>query len=121
MLKPELQNDFSFYRRSLGSRALQSSKHAQPVSSDMANVLSMWLAQNLPMTSSIRRDGNVLSFSLLSNICCGMLGRGAVGPSPDSLSRILHTMVASVVLYDRLSREGSFAQQSPVKVRVVCM
>ena len=112
MLKPELQNDFSFYRRAIGSRAL-AGVSSQPISADSANVVSMWLAQNLPMTSSILRETNADVVANLANLCCGMIIRDTCG---EALSKVLHIMVASTVVYDRISASGAFCSQSNVKV-----
>jgi hypothetical protein len=113
MLKPDLQNDFSFYRRSLGSKALANSPH--PITPDAANVVSMWLAQNLPMTSSIRRETNAFAVGNLANLCCGMIVRGTC-QDPIVTTKVLRIMVAATVAYDRIARDGVFCSQSIVKV-----
>ena len=83
MMKPELQNDFSFYRRALGSKAVE--QLPKPVQPDVAQVISMWVAQNLPMTVSITNN-DPLPLAALANICCGMILRQACGAT---LSHVL--------------------------------
>ena len=114
MLKPEIQNDFSFYRRSLGSRALSHAKVSKPpFSSDMANVISMWLAQTLPMTSSINgRQTRSNAVSHLVNSCCGMIIRGTA----EDQSKVMNIMVGATVVYDRISTEGAFNSNSQIRV-----
>ena len=116
MLKPEIQNDFSFYRRSLGSKALSSAKVSKPpVSSDMANVISMWLAQNLPMTSAINgRQTRPNAIASLANACCGMIIRDV---NPEENLKIMNIMVGSTVVYDRISNEGAFGSNSQIRVK----
>lgn len=116
MLKPEIQNDFSFYRRSLGSKALSSANVPRPpVSSDLTNVISMWLAQNLPMISSITStQTRSLAIAHLANICCGMLLRNVCQES--EIARVMNTMIAATVIYDRISPEGAFVNNSQVRV-----
>ena len=113
MLKPDIQNDFSFYRRSLGSKSLVDAP--QPISADTANVVSMWLAQNLPMTASIRRETNAVAIGNLANLCCGMIVRDAC-QDPIETAKVLRIMVASAVVYDRLTNHGVFSPHSIVKV-----
>mmetsp|Transcript_14957 Transcript_14957/g.15691 ORF Transcript_14957/g.15691 Transcript_14957/m.15691 type:complete len:290 (-) Transcript_14957:698-1567(-) len=118
MLKPEIQNDFSFYRRSLGSRAISNGKVSKPpVSSDMANVISMWLAQNLPMTSSINgRQTRHNAVSHLANVCCGMILRNV---SPNEHLKIMNIMVGATVVYDRISPDGAFVSNTQIRIRKV--
>lgn len=118
MLKPEIQNDFSFYRRSLGSRALSNSKVAKPpVSSDMANVISMWLAQNLPMTSSINgRQTRANAIAHLANVCCGMILRNV---SSEEHSKIINIMIGATIVYDRISPEGAFVANTQIRVSFI--
>lgn len=116
MLKPDLQNDFSFYRRSLGSKSLANCPH--PVTPDTANVVSMWLAQNLPMTSSVRRETNTFAVGNLANLCCGMILRGSC-QDPIVNAKVMRIMVAATVVYDRIARDGVFCSHSIVKVSVV--
>ena len=113
MLKPDIQNDFSFYRRSLGSKSLANAP--QPISPDAANVVSMWLAQNMPMTCSIHRDTTPFAVGNLANLCCGMLARDAC-QDPIEAAKVLRIMVAACVVYDRISRQGVFSPTSIVKV-----
>lgn len=116
MLKPEIQNDFSYYRRSLGSKSLSSGDVAKPpVTADLANVISMWLAQNLPMISSINgRETRNAAIGHLANVCCGLILRN-VCPE-DEVTKVMNIMIAATVIYDRITPEGSFSNNSLVKV-----
>lgn len=113
MLKPEIQNDFSFYRRALGTKVLENVP--KPVSPDVAQVISMWIAQNLPMTNAIVNIDTV-PLAALSNLCCGMIQRQTAGPN---LSHILRVMVASIIVFDRVNEFGAFHPASLVKMRKV--
>lgn len=111
MLKPELQNDFSFYRRSLGNSNLQALP--TPVAPQDANAISMWIANNLPMMSSIK-NVSTAPLALLCNICMHM----ASTPSPQQ-NYILKCMVALVIIYDRTANLGVFVANSPIKIKKV--
>jgi hypothetical protein len=117
MLKPEVQNDFSFYRRSLGSKALSSGAvSSPPVSSDLTNVISMWLAQNLPMTSSVNgRQTRSAAVGHLANVCCGMILRNVC--QPDEVSKVMNIMIAATVIFDRIAPEGAFTGNGLIRVR----
>lgn len=118
MLKPEIQNDFSFYRRSLGSAAMGNG--VLPLASDDANVVSMWLASALPMMGSV---GNALkeeSIVLvhLANIAFGMLARKTCHSDEDKV-QLVNIMIISLIMYDRVCGEpgGVFTSHSAIKVK----
>jgi hypothetical protein len=117
MLKPEIQNDFSYYRRSLGSKSLSNGDVATPpVTADLANVISMWLAQNLPMISSINgRETRSAAIGHLANVCCGLILRNVC--QENEVAKVMNIMIAATVIYDRIAPEGSFSNNSLVKVR----
>ncbi len=119
MRKPELQNDFSFYRRSLGSSRLAGL--ATPVSSDNANVVSNWIAYSLPMLNLIKsKNVGAVTARPLGNLCnalCGMLSRaGACELAGLERPRAVQHMLAALLLYDRSSPAGAFISSSPLKV-----
>jgi hypothetical protein len=116
MLKPEIQNDFSYYRRSIGSKALSNGDvPPPPVGADVANVISMWLAQNLPMISSINgRETRSAAIGHLANVCCGLIIRNVC--QEDEVGKVMNIMIAATVIYDRIAPEGSFSNNSLIKV-----
>lgn len=112
MLKPDIQNDFSYYRRSLGSPIVYKLNLATPVSSDEANGISMWVAQSLPMLNTIKNI-NLDAIANLANLCCGMVLREAC---PNAVNHVLSVMVACIILYDKLQPGGAFHSSSPIKI-----
>eukprot|EP00607_Mallomonas_marina_P011101 CAMPEP_0182423876 /NCGR_PEP_ID=MMETSP1167-20130531/9962_1 /TAXON_ID=2988 /ORGANISM="Mallomonas Sp, Strain CCMP3275" /LENGTH=205 /DNA_ID=CAMNT_0024603205 /DNA_START=555 /DNA_END=1172 /DNA_ORIENTATION=- len=125
MMKPELQNDFSFYRRCLTSTHLEALE--KPVPPDLAPEISMWIADSQPMFGALTpKNGNMHSVPIavekapavayLASICCGMIQRQRCG---DNLSFIMKVMVASTILYDRISLKGTFHPDSVIKIMKV--
>lgn len=129
MSKPELQNDFSFYRRCLTSPHIESLN--KPVAPDLAPEISMWIAESLPMFASITPKTvhgkvhraipleNTETLAILANICCGMVQRQRCGAS---MPLVFKMMVAATIAFDRASERGAFHSRSPIKIsRVVAV
>eukprot|EP01041_Mallomonas_annulata_P002601 gene2601-5091_t len=116
MLTPEIQNDFSFYRRTFASKALEALP--KPVSTDTAHMISMWVAQNLPMISPLATATTNApeAVASLANVCCGMVQRQSCGEQSDYALKV---MVAAIIIYDRNSETGAFVNSSPIKMRRV--
>lgn len=118
MMKPEIQNDFSFYRRSLGSAAIGTED--LPLPSDEANVVSMWLAVGLPMMGSVssplQSDSIVLVH--MANIAFGMLARKLPLIDDDKI-KLVNIMIVSMIMYDRVCGVpgGVFTSNSAIKVK----
>lgn len=117
MAKPEIQNDFSFYRRSLGSAA--TGDEVLPLPTDDANVVSMWLAQALPMMTAVCNalKDNSIVLAHLANVCYGMLYRKSY--QENDKSRLVQIMIISAIMYDRVSGKpgGIFASNKEIKVK----
>lgn len=118
MMKPEIQNDFSFYRRSLGSAAM--GNETLPLPSDEANVVSMWLAVGLPMMGSICNALSAESVVLVhvADIAFGMLARKSI-VSEEQKMKLVNLMIISVIMYDRVCGVpgGVFTSNSAIKVK----
>lgn len=123
MNRPELQNDFSFYRRCLTSPHIEPLH--KPVTADLAPEISMWIAESLPMFAAITPKSvhgqlqyaiplqNTTVLATFANICCGMAQRlrgGATSPI------VLKMLVAATIAYDRTSEKGAFYSRSPLKL-----
>lgn len=78
MMKAQIQNDFSYYRRSMGKRDMAELS----VNSEEANVISLFLAASSPMIATLtkavqsaaqRNEGVLLVLAAFANICCSMV------------------------------------------------
>ena len=112
MMKPAIQNDFSFYRRVLPKVV---GRVVTPIDESVAGVISMFVAENTPFISALSNGlKNYMPFANLANLCAGMVNRGAL-ELPENQEHVLKVMVTSIVLYDRKTVTGVF-NSSPVKV-----
>lgn len=127
MLRPGLQNDFSFYRRSLG-------KHAQDpdllVKDDDASFISLFLAAHIPMMTTVAKaasnafqEDETITSGVASfiNACWGLLARRKF-PADDKRNNTLclKAMVGGIVLYDHVEPEGAFHSRSPIRMKHIC-
>lgn len=132
MTTPAVQNDFSYYRRSVQRHRSSNSKASfqpeQPLSIDVANQMSLFFAHATPMLEALSgvtskfvsesADASVAGnatdmLSVMAKVCQKMLD------SPEMRARlmfeetepfILRVMVAAVILYDHVHPTGAFAK-----------
>jgi hypothetical protein len=147
MQQPALQNDFSYYRRYYGKVAPRLSGNAGlPVNEAEAGMVSMFIAQPLPLTVAVEgaikglgggsgaggaaaaapaagAGGDLGAFcaavdtvGTLANVACDLALRPAL-PDDETRRYALRVMTAAVVLYDRVSAAGVFIRRSPVRTR----
>lgn len=122
MMCPKLQNDFSFYRRSLGKFA---SHPNLPVNDVAANSISMFIAQATPMMSTLGMALGALHsktpkvtelLATVANVCCAMVMRNKA--APPSISQLaLSAMTVAIVLYDHAHPGGVFRRGTPVNLK----
>jgi len=125
MLRPGLQNDFSYYRRSLG-------KHMQDkdltVRDDEASFISLFIAQPIPMMTAVARATTELMnespqfhshvpkvLATISNVCLHVVKKGDQEAAMNLMC--VRAMVGSIVLFDHVSAEGAFVKRSGINVR----
>jgi hypothetical protein len=121
MLKPELQNDFSFYRRCITNRAVVAMISEQsleiPVNTDNADYISMWCRQNMPFLGAFQSiNGNINVLHNITNLCAGMILRRDFSAAPSVIIHVLTIMVAAFISYDAMAPEGAFLYTSDIKV-----
>jgi len=122
MMKPGLQNDFAFYKRSLG-------KHGDDeeliVKDEVAGVISMYIAQPIPMmntlakaTKALASDNDFVSKTLatMANVCLHLAKDEAF---EDESTNVLcvKTMVGCIVLFDHVDPEGAFVRHSGINIK----
>mmetsp|Transcript_5597 Transcript_5597/g.17901 ORF Transcript_5597/g.17901 Transcript_5597/m.17901 type:complete len:303 (-) Transcript_5597:517-1425(-) len=122
MSKPQLQNDFSFYRRELGKN---SGVPDTPVEDSTASKISMFVAQANPLLFSIASMLTILAKSqplLLELLCNFVNGCAATTRSkldPVTQQTVQLAMVVGTVIYDRIGPTGAFARGTPIEVKRV--
>jgi len=121
--KPDIPNDFAFYRRLLPKFP----KHPNiTVKEDLVADMAMFIADHSPMINAILRSIKTLveqyrnGFRDLMGTLANSCLRSLTGRSPTSSSEskifIARTMVIGIVIYDQVESHV-FARDSPIKTR----
>uniref|UniRef100_A0A0A9YMC2 Protein FAM49A n=1 Tax=Lygus hesperus TaxID=30085 RepID=A0A0A9YMC2_LYGHE len=138
MKTPAIQNDFSFYRRSLNRRRpwLQDTATApgDEMSPDLANNISLFYAHATPMLRAITQatsnflqenkdipiENTTETLATMAKVCLRML------ESPSLVAQfekeetellVLRVMVGLVILYDHVHPSGAFTKPSSLDVK----
>lgn len=133
MTTPAIQNDFSYYRRMLNKPLPEGGQREAPVSSEMANRMSLFYADPTPMLKALSQiltqfvtqnkqlpvEHTTDCLSMMANICRVMI------ENPEFRSRLrddtklfcLRVMVGVIILYDHVHPVGAFAKGSGIEVK----
>jgi len=137
MTTPAIQNDFSYYRRTMNRRRMANEDEFQPgeetVSNELANRMSLFYAQATPMLKALsditdkfvttHKDLPVEQttdcLSMMAKICRVMIEK------PEHRSRLredtqlfcLRVMVGVIILYDHVHPVGAFAKTSGIEMK----
>jgi len=129
MRKPEIQNDFSFYRRTISK--IPSDPNVIMDTLQASNV-SLFVAEYLPVTVKICRRLEFLNkstspqdrsnslasvFARLANSCYAMISRGNFNENPQKMAFALRVLTACIVFYDRIDPIGAFAPGTQIQIR----
>jgi len=125
--KPGLQNDLSYYRRTVP-------KHLHEpdlvVRDDEASLILLFIAQPSPMMSvlsktvgQLMRDKDSTNYheqiprvlALMANICLSLVKSKQYDTANTLLC--LRAMVGYIVLYDMISNEGAFVERSGISIK----
>jgi len=132
MLRPNLSNDFSYYRRLLP----KFNKHPGiKVKDDEASGMALFTAEHIPMTTCLAKAGCkaqellIISdgksaegkigyvLSTMANSCLNLLKSKNV-PS-DKTMFVAQAMTGSVVIFDHVDHLGSFHRKSPIAIKQI--
>ncbi len=134
MGKASIQNDFSFYRRSMnrmkrGDAMGDVEVERPPVNEDVANRMSLFFAYPNPFTKAlidefgrmeVSREHLARCFGLVANACRAMAERHARPTEREEAFALFRAMVAAILFYDYVSPQGVFVKRSDVDV-VACI
>lgn len=132
MLRPNLSNDFSYYRRLLP----KFNKHADiKIKDDEASGMALFTAEHIPMTTCLAKAGAkaqellIISdgisaegkigyvLSTMANSCL-MLLKDKVVPTDQTLF-VAQAMTGSVVIFDHVDLFGSFHRRTPIAIKQI--
>ncbi|XP_066991698.1 CYFIP-related Rac1 interactor B [Anabrus simplex] len=137
MKTPAIQNDFSYYRRTITRQRMSSQDgfdDTKEVTNDLANRMSLFYAHATPMlkvlseattkfvaeNQDIPIENTTETLSTMAKVCLRML------ESPNLIAQfqreetqlfVLRVMVGLVILYDHVHPQGAFVKSSNVDVK----
>jgi len=133
MVNPAIQNDFSYYRRTLNRKKITKTDVNITIKDELANKMSLFFAYPTPMMnvinettvkflsqdSSVPRDNVTMALATMANVCQDMIVVQKRFTNEATNMFCLRSMTGSVILFDHLHASGAFSKKSPVNIRGV--
>jgi len=131
MVNPAIQNDFSFYRRSLAKMKMTNRAGDIKIKDELANRMSLFFAYPTPMmkvlvdttveflnnpSSGVPKDQVVKGFALMANVCTDMVENNRFTSAKTNMF-CLRAATGSIVLVDHIDDQGSFHKKSEINIR----
>lgn len=129
MMNPAIQNDFSYYRRSLSRLKMTKQDSKLTIRDELANRMSLFFAYPTPMMNVINdvtskfmaehaalKDNVVNGLGIFANICQEMIEKKKFDNEATNMF-CLRAMVGCVILFDHLHPQGAFHKKSPVRIK----
>lgn len=136
MTNPAIQNDFSYYRRTLSRMRINnvSSEEQNEVNNEMANRMSLFYANATPMLKTLSDattkfvsdnpdlpiENTTDCLSTMASVCKVMLETPEYRSrfaSEDTVSFCLRVMVGVIILYDYVHPAGAFTRSSKIDMK----
>ncbi|CAJ0833233.1 3312_t:CDS:2 [Entrophospora sp. SA101] len=117
MRTPSIQNDFSYYRRTLsrGKLAIETDLKTDMIEDELANKISLFYAYPTPMLKMV--TDVTAHLMTKDNLGKGILEclSGLAAACYQTVTR-KRVMVVCIILYDHIDPQGAFNKQSPINV-----
>lgn len=128
MVNPAIQNDFSYYRRTLNRMKLSPKKDMNiKIRDEQANRMSLFFAYPTPMMkvlsettvkflatdTSVPKENVTVALAFMANICQDMVAKKKFD-NENTLMFCLRGMTGAIILYDHLSH--AFVKKSQINV-----
>merc|ERR1712154_346707 len=118
MYQPNLQNDFSYYKRNLSKQA-DDFKLDREDSERKAGLVSFFIAEALPMTKKAMASlsgaagGKKMRTTIadFANSCCYLIKAKKFGDSSPYNTLCLRAMVSCLVVYDNIDVSGAYSSK----------
>jgi len=135
MVNPAIQNDFSYYRRTLNRMKLSKKEDNIKIRDELANKMSLFYAFPTPMmrvlsettakflsdnANTVPKENVSAVLASMANICRDTVigSKDAEKPLNEKTALFaLRAMVGAIILYDHISELGAFHKKSPIGVR----
>jgi len=130
MVNPAIQNDFSYYRRTLNRMKL-SNKHLNiKIRDELANRMSLFFAYPTPMMkvlsettvkfissdTTVPRENVTTALATIANVCQDMVFKKKFEADGTNMF-CLRAMTGAIILFDHLHAQGAFARKSGINIR----
>jgi len=130
MVNPAIQNDFSYYRRTLNRMKLSKKDLNISIRDELANRMSLFFAYPTPMMNVINettvkflsqgegvpRENVTNALATMANICQEMVEKKTFD-NTDTVMFCLRSMTGSIILFDHLHATGAFSRKSPIHIK----
>ncbi|KAM6953888.1 CYFIP-related Rac1 interactor B [Aplochiton taeniatus] len=136
MTNPAIQNDFSYYRRTLSRMRINNitAEEENEVNNEMANRMSLFYANATPMLKTLSDattkfvsdnpdipiENTTDSLSTMATVCKVMLETPEYRrrfASEDTVSFCLRVMVGGIILYDFVHPAGAFVKTAKIDMK----
>jgi len=131
MVNPAIQNDFSYYRRTLNRKKITKTDNNITIRDELANRMSLFFAYPTPMMnvvnettvkflaqdSSVPRDNVTTALATMANVCQEMMVLKKFGSNDHTNLFCLRAMTGSIILFDHLHAQGAFSKKSPINIK----
>lgn len=130
MVNPAIQNDFSYYRRTLNRMKLSKKDLNIKIRDELANRMSLFFAYPTPMMkvlsettvkflssdSSVPRENVTTALATMANVCNDMVAKKKF--ESDTVNMFcLRAMTGAIILFDHLHAQGAFSKKSPINIK----
>jgi hypothetical protein len=129
MVNPAIQNDFSYYRRTLNRMKLSKKDANIKIRDELANRMSLFFAYPTPMMKvlsettakflqndrEVPRDNVTAALAVLANVCHDMVENKRF-ESAETNMFCLRSMTGAIILFDHINEQGAFMKRSPINV-----
>merc|ERR1711982_96592 len=129
MVNPAIQNDFSYYRRTLNRMKLSKNDLNISIRDELANRMSLFFAYPTPMMNVINettvkflsqgdtnKDNVTDALATMANVCQEMVEKKNFSNSETNMF-CLRSMTGSIILFDHLHAAGAFSRRSPIHIK----
>jgi len=123
MMRPNLSNDFSYYRRLLP----KFNKHPDiKIKDDDASGMALFTAEHIPMNTCITKAGLAVAdqnhdvtvvLSTMAMSCANMLKTKKFSNERTNVL-CARAMTGAIVLFDNIDSMGAFSKRSPINLKV---
>lgn len=130
MVNPAIQNDFSYYRRTLNRMKLSKKDLNISIRDELANRMSLFFAYPTPMMNVINettvkflsqdqgvpRENVTNALAVMANVCQEMVDKKTF-QSEETNMFCLRCMTGSIILFDHLHAQGAFSKKTPIHIK----